>query len=168
MLSEPARQELQRCQAERIASGKQAATSASGRQLGSVTIAPAQALLAPLQQAISSPVESLQVLYSLAVADRTERQSKERQDFNVQFGHALRTLREDIPEFFHRQQNMDIFTDDVVFVDSIGPRLGLGPGKVEGKTKYSRHLWALRLIASVAFTKCEVSSTSLPSIDHCS
>ena len=149
---------------DRISSGKQAATSSVSSSSSSA--APAYALFAPLQQSISSPLESLQELYSLAVvADPKTRISKEQQEFNLQFGHALRTLREDIPHFFRRQQDLDIFTEDVVFLDSIGPRVGLGPGKVEGKSRYGRHLWALRLMAAVVFSSCEV--TTLQGLSTC-
>lgn len=155
----PAHQNKREAQAasvrDRIASGAEAASSDS--TASAATLAPAQILLTPLQQSISQPLASLQGLYGLAlVADAPDKISRERLEFHVHFGQALRTLREDIPCFFSRPQNLEIFTDEVVFKDSIGPRLGLGPGIVYGKARYSRHLWALRLLASVAFSQCSV------------
>ncbi|KAK9803697.1 hypothetical protein WJX73_002346 [Symbiochloris irregularis] len=142
-------------QLDRTSSNSRAASSGCLSQ--TPTCSPASALLMPFQQSLASPQEAIEQTYLLsAVAEPPNKFSKEQLEYNLQFGHALRTLREDIPLFFRQAPCLDIFTDDVVFVDGIGPRLGLRPGTVHGKSKYSRHLWALRLLATVVFCQSEV------------
>ena len=50
-----------------------------------------------------------QELYIATLAVKERRRTDEEENFNVRFGKAVRVLREDIPRFFQRPQNMDIF-----------------------------------------------------------
>ena len=52
---------------------------------------------------------------------------------------------------------MEIFTEDVGFVDeAIGPKLAL-PTHVQGRANYEKHLWLLRFHARIFFSKTEVT-----------
>ena len=68
--------------------------------------------------------------------------------------------------FFKQAPDTSIFTEDVVFVDHIGPRIGMMFSSVVGRKAYSQHIWLLRFHASLIFSRCEVHTLShaLPSL----
>ncbi|CAI9768867.1 unnamed protein product [Fraxinus pennsylvanica] len=49
------------------------------------------------------------------VMDEEER----KQNYYVNTGYAIRTLREEFPELFHRELSFDIYRDDIVFKDPL-------------------------------------------------
>ncbi|KAK9829216.1 hypothetical protein WJX72_004537 [[Myrmecia] bisecta] len=80
------------------------------------------------------------------------------QEFYINFGRAVRTLREDIALFFHKPADMSIFTEDIGFIDNISSRIGIAaPIRVTGKEAYRRHLWSLRFHAGIIFSRSEVN-----------
>lgn len=58
--------------------------------------------------------------------------------------------------FFKQAPDTSIFTEDVVFLDHIGPRIGLMSSSVVGRKAYSQHIWMLRFHSSLIFSRCEV------------
>ncbi|KAK9901210.1 hypothetical protein WJX75_000421 [Coccomyxa subellipsoidea] len=81
---------------------------------------------------------------------------RQQQEFHLNYGRALRVLREDIPRFFKGAPDTSIFTEDVVFLDHIGPRIGMIFTSVKGRKAYSQHIWLLRFHSSIIFSRCEV------------
>ncbi|KAM0938420.1 putative NTF2-like domain superfamily protein [Dioscorea sansibarensis] len=51
-------------------------------------------------------------------------------DYYVNMGHAIRTLREELPEMFYREPCFDIYRDDVVFKDPVNAFTGIGNYKL--------------------------------------
>lgn len=96
-------------------------------------------------------------LSRLSVTLEQEQSMRQKQDFYLNYGRALRVIREDIPRFFKQAPDTSILADNVTFVDNIGPRIGLGASAVEGKKAYSQHMWLLRFHSSLIFSRCEVS-----------
>ncbi|GMH39848.1 hypothetical protein BSKO_07752 [Bryopsis sp. KO-2023] len=64
-------------------------------------------------------------------------------------GLAVDLLREHLPNFFKEQGPMDIFSENVVFVDDITPHLGLQRVTAVGKENYASLLWQMRFHASL-------------------
>jgi hypothetical protein len=62
--------------------------------------------------------------------------------------------------FFKQAPDTSIFTEDVRFLDHIGPRIGLISSSVVGKKAYTQHIWLLRFHTSLFFSRCEVSTCS--------
>lgn len=78
------------------------------------------------------------------------------QEFQANFGTAVRSLREDIPCTLQRSPNMDIFAANISFADNISPRMGHQTNVVQGHEAYSRQLWSLRFHAALLFSKSHV------------
>lgn len=64
-------------------------------------------------------------------------------------GLAVDLLREHLPNFFKEAGPMDIYADNIAFVDDISPRLGLQPVRAIGKENYASMLWTMRFHASL-------------------
>ncbi|XP_044468682.1 uncharacterized protein LOC123198128 [Mangifera indica] len=67
----------------------------------------------------------------------------EKNDFYVNLGLAVRTLREDMPSLFARDLNYDIYRDDITFVDPLNTFTGI--------ERYKLIFWALRFHGKVLF-----------------
>lgn len=78
------------------------------------------------------------------------------QEFQANFGTAIRALREDIPCTLQRSPNMEIYADNIAFTDNISPRMGHQTNIVQGHEAYSRQLWSLRFHAALLFSKSHV------------
>ncbi|KAL0033528.1 hypothetical protein WJX79_001623 [Trebouxia sp. C0005] len=78
------------------------------------------------------------------------------QEFQANFGTAVRSLREDIPCTLQRSPNMDIFAANVSFTDNISSRMGHQTNVIQGHEAYSRQLWSLRFHAALLFSKSHV------------
>lgn len=68
---------------------------------------------------------------------------KEKDDFYVNLGLAVRTLREDIPQIFTKDLNYDIYRDDITFLDPLNTFSGI--------EKYKLIFWALRFHGKILF-----------------
>ncbi|KAL5568366.1 hypothetical protein UlMin_024941 [Ulmus minor] len=73
--------------------------------------------------------------------DGQDKQQKD--DFYVNLGLAVRTLREDIPLIFAKELNYDIYRDDITFVDPLNTFTGI--------EKYKLIFWALRFHGKILF-----------------
>ncbi|GAA0162049.1 hypothetical protein LIER_18233 [Lithospermum erythrorhizon] len=67
----------------------------------------------------------------------------EQDDFYVNLGLAVRTLREDVPLVFAKDLNYQIYRDDVTFVDPLNTFTGID--------KYKLIFWALRFHGKILF-----------------
>ncbi|EXB62627.1 hypothetical protein L484_023922 [Morus notabilis] len=75
--------------------------------------------------------------------DAQDKQQPKRDDFYVNLGLAVRTLREDLPLIFSKDLNYDIYRDDITFVDPLNTFSGI--------EKYKLIFWALRFHGSFLF-----------------
>ncbi|MCL7031342.1 hypothetical protein MKW94_015489 [Papaver nudicaule] len=66
-----------------------------------------------------------------------------RNDFYVNVGLAVRTLRQDMPLLFSKDLNYDIYRDDITFIDPMNTFTGM--------EKYKLIFWALRFHGRVLF-----------------
>jgi hypothetical protein len=76
-------------------------------------------------------------------------------EYFLQVGVAIRTLRDDFPLLFEREPSLDIFRDDVTFVDRVG--LPGAPAHAAGLEEYKRVFWQLRMHRSLFYSRCHVS-----------
>lgn len=69
--------------------------------------------------------------------------SDDKQDYYVNLGYAIRTLREDYPIIFYKEPGFGIYRDDIVFKDPLNTFAGMD--------NYKRIFWALRFIGPLLF-----------------
>ncbi|KAJ9171455.1 hypothetical protein P3X46_014822 [Hevea brasiliensis] len=83
-------------------------------------------------------------------------QEEEKQNYYVNLGYAIRTLREEFPELFYRELSFDIYRDDVVFKDPLNTFVGI--------ENYKSIFWALRFNGKLFFRALwvDVISVSQP------
>ncbi|CAN1160058.1 hypothetical protein LINPERPRIM_LOCUS21926, partial [Linum perenne] len=84
---------------------------------------------------------------------RNNEEDEEKQNYYVNMGHAIRTLREELPDLFYRQLSFDIYRDDIVFKDRINTLIGI--------QKYKTLFWALRILGRVFFKGLSVDIISV-------
>ncbi|KAF5733093.1 hypothetical protein HS088_TW17G00629 [Tripterygium wilfordii] len=91
-----------------------------------------------------------------APVKRGSRQSKEeeeKQDYYVNLGYAIRTLREDFPQLFYRELSFDIYRDDIVLRDPINTFAGID--------NYKSIFWGLRFHGRIFFRALWVDIASV-------
>ncbi|PWA95651.1 hypothetical protein CTI12_AA046180 [Artemisia annua] len=62
---------------------------------------------------------------SASVSVRKEDEEKKKQNYYVNTGNAIRTLREEFPDLFYRELTFDIYRDDIVFKDPLNTFFGI-------------------------------------------
>ncbi|CAI9773204.1 unnamed protein product [Fraxinus pennsylvanica] len=111
------------------------------------------------QQSSSPPLISPSLASSSSVNDQTKlepprglaqvnripsAQGKNQKDeFYVNLGLAVRTLREDLPLIFNKDLNYDVYRDDITFVDPLNTFTGI--------ENYKLIFWALRFHGRILF-----------------
>ncbi|EPS65551.1 hypothetical protein M569_09224, partial [Genlisea aurea] len=80
---------------------------------------------------------------SAGVEDK--KQQDQRDEFYVNLGLAVRTLREDMPSIFSRDLNYDIYRDDITFRDPLNTFTGI--------ENYKMIFWALRFHGRLLFSE---------------
>nr|DAD19095.1 TPA_asm: hypothetical protein HUJ06_020558 [Nelumbo nucifera] len=86
----------------------------------------------------SAPVKRGSSLSSLQ-----NKEEEEKQNYYVNTGYAIRTLREEFPELFYREPSFDIYRDDIVFKDPFNAFIGI--------ENYKAIFWALRFHGKIFF-----------------
>ncbi|KAF8411288.1 hypothetical protein HHK36_003835 [Tetracentron sinense] len=86
----------------------------------------------------SSLLTNLETPHTLSAA-----QDKKKNDFYVNLGIAVRTLREDLPLLFSQHLNYDIYRDDIAFKDPMNTFMGI--------ESYKMIFWALRFHGRILF-----------------
>ncbi|KAL3829705.1 hypothetical protein ACJIZ3_018507 [Penstemon smallii] len=76
-----------------------------------------------------------------------------KQDYYVNTGYAIRTLREEFPELFYRELSFDIYRDDIVFKDPLNTFAGID--------NYKTIFWALRFHGRIFFKALWVDIVSV-------
>ncbi|KAL0797852.1 hypothetical protein Bca101_053026 [Brassica carinata] len=72
-----------------------------------------------------------------------DKHNHDRDEFYINLGVAVRTLREDLPLIFTKDLNYDIYRDDVTFVDPVNTFSGI--------ENYKLIFWALRFHGKILF-----------------
>ncbi|XP_054783783.1 uncharacterized protein LOC129290803 [Prosopis cineraria] len=74
---------------------------------------------------------------------RSSKEEEEKQNYYLNLGYAIRTLREEFPELFYREPCFDIYRDDIVFKDPLNTFIGI--------ENYKSIFWALRFHGRIFF-----------------
>jgi len=77
-------------------------------------------------------------------------------EFYANVGLAVRTLRAELPRVFEQELSLDIYTDDVGFVDEISPQLARRAFSAASKEEYAKLTWSLRFHGWLFFQKVKV------------
>ncbi|GFP96225.1 hypothetical protein PHJA_001766600 [Phtheirospermum japonicum] len=113
---------------------------------------PSSAITLPLSSvsiSTASPQTKLETLSSRGVVqvNRTpsaqDKNQDQRNEFYVNLGLAVRTLREDLPLIFSKDLNYDIYRDDITFKDPLNTFTGI--------ENYKLIFWALRFHGRILF-----------------
>lgn len=80
---------------------------------------------------------------TLPAATQENKRHDQRDDFYVNLGLAVRTLREELPLLFIKDLNYEIYRDDITFVDPLNTFTGID--------KYKMIFWALRFHGRILF-----------------
>ncbi|XP_031278573.1 uncharacterized protein LOC116137029 [Pistacia vera] len=74
---------------------------------------------------------------------KPSKEEEEKQNYYVNMGYAIRTLREEFPALFYRELSFDIYRDDIVFKDPVNTFMGI--------ENYKSIFWALRFQGRIFF-----------------
>ncbi|XP_015888810.1 uncharacterized protein LOC107423711 [Ziziphus jujuba] len=74
---------------------------------------------------------------------KPSKEEEEKQEYYLNTGYAIRTLREEFPELFYRELSFDIYRDDIVFKDPLNTFVGI--------ENYKSIFWALRFHGRIFF-----------------
>ncbi|GMJ01391.1 hypothetical protein like AT2G46220 [Hibiscus trionum] len=74
---------------------------------------------------------------------KPSKEEEEKQNYYVNMGYAIRTLREEFPDIFYKELNFDIYRDDIVFKDPLNIFMGID--------NYKSIFWALRFHGRIFF-----------------
>ncbi|XP_008809338.2 uncharacterized protein LOC103721078 [Phoenix dactylifera] len=74
---------------------------------------------------------------------KNEKRNRNKDDFYLNLGLAVRTLRDDLPSLFSKDLNYDIYRDDITFVDPLSTFRGI--------ENYKLIFWALRFHGRILF-----------------
>ncbi|KAJ7951216.1 NTF2-like domain containing protein [Quillaja saponaria] len=84
---------------------------------------------------------------------RPSKEEEEKQDYYLNMGYAIRTLREEFPELFYRELSFDIYRDDIVLKDPLNTFVGI--------ENYKTIFWALRFHGRIFFKALSVDIVSV-------
>lgn len=96
-------------------------------------------IISPLTKLLDSPPNRVGQVNQAPPGDKKHQND----DFYVNLGLAVRTLREDIPLLFAKDLNYDIYRNDITFVDPLN--------KFTGIENYKLIFWALRFHGKILF-----------------
>ncbi|GLT79714.1 hypothetical protein SLA2020_511910 [Shorea laevis] len=108
---------------------------------------------------VSSGWDQNMRLYGLSSAPvkqgskQRKEKEEEKQNYYVNMGYAIRTLREDFPDLFYRELGFDIYREDIVFKDPLNTFVGI--------ENYKSIFWALRFYGRIFFKALWVDIMSI-------
>lgn len=85
---------------------------------------------------------------------KQRKEDAKKQDYYLNLGYAIRSLREDFPEVFYKEPNFDIYRDDIIFKDPLNKL-------IVGIDKYKSVLWALRFHGRIFFKALWINVLSI-------
>ncbi|XP_059634284.1 uncharacterized protein LOC132276726 [Cornus florida] len=74
---------------------------------------------------------------------KQNKEDEDKQNYYLNMGYAIRTLREEFPEIFYKELSFDIYRDDIVFKDPLNTFAGI--------ENYKSIFWALRFHGRIFF-----------------
>nr|GMD61936.1 protein ABIL1-like isoform X2 [Ipomoea batatas] len=74
---------------------------------------------------------------------KPSKEEEQKQDYYLNMGYAIRTIREEFPALFYRELSFDIYRDDIVFKDPVNTFVGI--------ENYKSIFWALRFHGRMFF-----------------
>ncbi|KAG6725523.1 hypothetical protein I3842_02G036900 [Carya illinoinensis] len=74
---------------------------------------------------------------------KPSKEEEEKQNYYVNMGYAIRTLREEFPALFYKELSFDIYRDDLIFKDPLNTFIGI--------ENYKSIFWALRFHGRIFF-----------------
>ncbi|XP_077252173.1 DUF2358 family protein (DUF2358) [Tasmannia lanceolata] len=80
-------------------------------------------------------------------------EDEDKQNYYVNIGNSIRTLREELPYIFNREPSFDIYRDDIVFKDPLNTFAGI--------ENYKSIFWALRFNGRIFFKALSVDIVSV-------
>ncbi|KAL4599065.1 hypothetical protein ACB098_11G071800 [Castanea mollissima] len=88
---------------------------------------------------------NLSGLFSAPVkrGSKPSKEEEDKQNYYVNMGYAIRTLREEFPGIFYKELTFDIYRDDIVFKDPLNTFSGI--------ENYKSIFWALRFHGRIFF-----------------
>ncbi|KAK6920057.1 Protein of unknown function DUF2358 [Dillenia turbinata] len=86
-------------------------------------------------------------------SSKQSKEDEEKQNYYLNTGYAIRTLREEFPELFYRELTFDIYRDDIVFKDPLNSFIGI--------ENYKSIFWALRFHGQMFFKALWVDIVSV-------
>ncbi|KAE9585007.1 hypothetical protein Lal_00018349 [Lupinus albus] len=98
---------------------------------------------------LSKPISHFPISFTSSIAQVNtplsthDKQKQPKDEFYVNLGLAVRTLREDMPLIFIKDLNYDIYRDDITFKDPLNTFTGI--------EKYKLIFWALRFHGKILF-----------------
>ncbi|XP_019443702.1 PREDICTED: uncharacterized protein LOC109347991 [Lupinus angustifolius] len=98
---------------------------------------------------LSKPISQFPISFTSSIAQvntplsTQDMQKQPKDEFYVNLGLAVRTLREDMPLIFIKDLNYDIYRDDITFKDPLNTFTGI--------EKYKLIFWALRFHGKILF-----------------
>lgn len=84
---------------------------------------------------------------------QSKEEEEEKQNYYVNVGYAIRSLREEFPDLFYRELSFDIYSDDIVFKDPMNTFVGI--------ENYKSIFWALRFHGKMFFKALWVDISSV-------
>eukprot|EP00270_Netrium_digitus_P008796 TRINITY_DN2645_c0_g2_i2.p1 TRINITY_DN2645_c0_g2~~TRINITY_DN2645_c0_g2_i2.p1 ORF type:complete len:348 (-),score=60.01 TRINITY_DN2645_c0_g2_i2:271-1314(-) len=98
----------------------------------------------PSEVTLDLPATSFSsALLQSAPPPRQKQESEHRDDYYVNVGYAIRTLREELPTLFYRKLTFDIYRNDITFRDPLN--------RFSGIRSYKLIFWALRFHGRMFF-----------------
>lgn len=85
---------------------------------------------------------------SSAQDKKKQKEETTRDEFYLNVGMAVRTLRDDIPSLFHKDLNYDIYREDITFIDPLNT--------FQGIENYRLIFWALRFHGRILFKEINI------------
>uniref|UniRef100_A0A5B6YMF3 NTF2-like domain-containing protein n=1 Tax=Davidia involucrata TaxID=16924 RepID=A0A5B6YMF3_DAVIN len=77
------------------------------------------------------------------LSSKQNKEDEEKQNYYVNTGYAIRTLREEFPELFYRELSFDIYRDDIIFKDPLNTFVGI--------ENYKLIFWGLQFHGRIFF-----------------
>ncbi|XAR63004.1 hypothetical protein NMG60_11022784, partial [Bertholletia excelsa] len=96
---------------------------------------------------------SAPVKHGTTSPSQRSKEEEDKQNYHVNTGHAIRTLREEFPKLFYEELSVDIYRDDIVFKDPLSTFVGI--------ENYKSIIWALRFYGRIFFKALWVDIVSV-------
>ncbi|XP_061336734.1 uncharacterized protein LOC133283838 [Gastrolobium bilobum] len=101
----------------------------------------------PISSTLQTSTAQVAQVNTPPIAKDKQQHQHPKDEFYVNLGLAVRTLREDLPLIFSKDLNYEIYRDDITFMDPLNTFTGI--------EKYKLIFWALRFHGKILFREIE-------------